>query len=258
MARTKAPLSPAIHRNELFPAMQALVRLWQAHQRPIIVQLAGVEGGEGCSSIAEALANVVYAETQVGILLVSFDSETLPGEAFDRQLVVEHTGRHTTANGEEQLGLIRARMHSSALRSAIAGRLDLDLDDLPPEIGLILLDTEPLLKSFEASAIGSQVDGVFVVVSANGTSTQAARKAIAAIANSGGQALGVIVNRRRFRAPRWLARLIGLPVSNLADWLRQVPTPAKPEEDKKGEQSKPWRRRSAAPKAAAKAPAPGP
>ena len=257
MAKTKAPLSPPIHRNELFPAMQALVRLWQFHQRPIIVQLAGIEGGEGCSSIAEALANVVYAETHVGILLVTFDSVTLPGEAFGRQLVVEHSSRHINASGVEQVGLIRARMHSSALRSAIAGRLDLDLNDLPPEIGLILLNTEPLLKSFEASAIGSQVDGVFVVVSANATSTQSARKAIAAIANSGGQALGVIVNRRRFRAPRWLARLIGLPVSNLAEWMRQGTAPApvmSVEEQKADTKDKPWQRRTAAPKA--KAPGP--
>ena len=65
------------------------------------------------------------------------------------------------------------------------------------------------------------------------------------------------VSGRTPRAPRWLARLIGLPVSNLAEWMRQGTAPApvmSVEEQKADTKDKPWQRRTAAPKA--KAPGP--
>lgn len=219
MTRTADRLGPPIHRNELFPAMQALIRLWREHDRPIIVQVAGVNGGEGTSTVARALADIVYAESRVGILLITFDTDGAPGRNFDREVIIEIASDAEMGEVAE-VGVISARMHSAALRSAIVNRVDLDLGgDLPPEIGLVLLDTEPVLRSFEAAAIAAQVDGVFLVVSAQETTAHDTHKALAIVRNASSHFLGLILNRRRFRAPRGLAALFGLSVSPLKDWM---------------------------------------
>lgn len=198
------PLTPAIQRKEIFPALQLLFRLCQQQQRPVILQIAGVSGGEGASSFADAFATIAHAEARVGVLVVTFD-DTSPAEP------VKLRPPRPQGKAAAEMGVVRARMNSAMLRSAIAGKMDIGLSDLPPEIAVVILDTEPLLACAEASAIGPQVDGVILVIS-DATRATAARKAIEAIELAGGRPLGIVMNRRRYRAPRWLARMLDLSV----------------------------------------------
>ena len=214
-------LVPAVHRREIMPALQMLLRLCHQHQRPIILQVTGVQGGEGASTMAEALATQVSVEAQVAVLLVTFDANA-PAEPVNLKSV-QPQGQTNSKAGR----IIRARMHSAMLRSAIAGRSDIGLSDLPPDIVFVVLDTEPLLTSPEAAAVGPQVDGVIVVASKN-TSARMARKAADLIDSAGGTALGLIVNRRRYRVPRWIGRIIGIAGPVLDKGYDQLPLPPWP------------------------------
>lgn len=214
-------LVPAVHRDEIMPALQMLLGLCQQHQRPIILQVAGVQGGEGASTMAEALATQVSVEAQVAVLLVAFDGNA-PAEPVDLK-----SARLQGQNSNKAGRVICAHMHSAMLRSAIAGRSDIGLSDLPPDIVFVILDTEPLLTSPESAAIGPQVDGV-IVVAAKDTSARTVRRAADLIDSAGGTALGLIVNRRRYRVPRWIGRIIGIAGPVLEKGYDQLPLPPWP------------------------------
>lgn len=213
-------VEPPIHRDEVLPAIRTILRMCQTHERPLILQVAGINGDEDASSVAEALARIAQEEMHVGVLLVGFDEDSSE-DSVNLTHGLSQVRTRRRAGSDSDVGLIKARMHSSLLRSAIAARVDIGLSDLPPEIVLVVLDTEPLLKSVEAAVIGQQMDGVILVASARNTLAGDAHRALADITQAGGNPIGLIVNHRRFRTPAWLARLFGSAVAPRRIWPRK-------------------------------------
>ena len=68
----------------------------------------------------------------------------------------------------------------------------------------ILIDCRSLRVSSEAAVLGSNVDGVAVVVEAGQTRREEILNAQRTIENAGGKFLGFVLNKRRYPVPEWL------------------------------------------------------
>ncbi|MGL4239268.1 hypothetical protein [Tabrizicola sp.] len=227
MADDWSTLSPPIHRNEVFPALQAILRLYQQHDHRVTVQIAGVERGELAHNVARALAEFAQGLDKSGVCLLICDNE---GAADDDdedddeepEVIPPPPPRRRGAKGQTEV--VPAPAPPPPARLGNAAILDGGLPDLEgdPNAGLVILDTPPILTSLTSSAIAGRADGVILVVSA-ADKLHDISKAVDAIRASGGRLLGVILTGRRYRLPRWLARLFGLPRSRIRSWTRNSP-----------------------------------
>ena len=82
--------------------------------------------------------------------------------------------------------------------SRLAGRIV----ELRQEFRYALMDSPPVNLYADAVPLVQAADGVILVVSANSTRRDAARKAKACFENAGANLLGVVLNNRTYPVPR--------------------------------------------------------
>lgn len=87
-------------------------------------------------------------------------------------------------------------------------RLRRAMTQLRESFDVVLLDTAPLIAYPDTLAIGGEVDGVALVVEADGESQEVVSRATDIMRSAGVALIGVILNRRRYFIPRWLYRLL--------------------------------------------------
>ena len=68
----------------------------------------------------------------------------------------------------------------------------------------ILVDSPPATTSTDGLAISSKVDGVVLVVEAEKTRWPVAETVRDRIKSSGGNILGIVLNKRRYYIPEWI------------------------------------------------------
>lgn len=221
MTGDPSELWPPIHQDELLPALRAIVRLQHGQDRRTLVQVAGINGDAPSTDVARALAEFVQTRTRIGVRLVTCDSEGLPEKRPDRDGTADVAKRESRRGTKGLFGPTPSRLRGAAPGAAILDGF-LPVLDHEPDIGLVILDTAPVLHSLAASGVAAQVDGVILVVSATGSSLRDISGAIATVRLSGGTLLGLILIGRRYRVPRWLARMLGLPYSRSARWTKDL------------------------------------
>lgn len=219
MTGESTKLRPQIHRNEVFSALQAILRLYQQHDRRVTVQIAGVRSGELAHNVARALAEFAQGLDKSGVCLLICDNEGATDSQADQDAIPPPSPRRRGGKGQAAAAPAAApgRLRNAAILDG--GLPDLEGD---PKAGLVILDTPPILTSLTSSAISGRADGVILVVSASELLSDLA-DAIEAIRASGGRLLGVILTGRRYRLPGWIARLLGMPHSRIDSWSSALP-----------------------------------
>jgi capsular exopolysaccharide synthesis family protein len=205
-----------ISREEKMKLVQRLFLL-PGSEAPHLVVFCGVETGDGSSWVCARASETLATQVKTSVCLVDanlrapflhqhFRTDNLPGLAdavhqsgpvrkFAHQLNggnlwVITCGSKTT----DPHGLLT----SDGLRSRLA--------ELRMEFDYVLVDGPPVNLYADTALLGKLADGVVLVVQANSTHREAARKAMESLASANVAVLGVVLNKRTFPIPQSLYR----------------------------------------------------
>lgn len=206
------PEAHVLSREELVKLVQ-MVFLLPGNNSPRVVVFTGVESGVGCSSICAGAAEALAAHVTEPVCLVDsnlrypslhlcFEMEN--GKGLSESLV----------NPEPILEFVREPngegpwLLSSGLNFSPSGgvlnakRLGARVEELRREFGYVLMDSPPVNIYSDAISLGQASDGVVLVLSANSTRKEAARKAKENLQIAGARVLGAVLNNRTYPIPQ--------------------------------------------------------
>ena len=179
-----------------------------------VVQVVGLQGGEGVTTLTRSLARSVRAGMGVGVQHVSF-SEGFGGP---------EVRRGEAGGGDDRLGdgIQHVVLPVGAIPRILADGLEGETGARPGTVRLVLVETPPLLSSVEGAAMSGQVDGTIIVAGADSSTYTAARAGRDVVERAGGRVLGIVLNKRRYRVPGTVARVLGIPGSRTGGLRRAV------------------------------------
>jgi hypothetical protein len=185
---------------EVSGLLQAAAGVQGVSGAPAVIQIAGVAGGEGATTLAREFARMTAGRLGRRVCLVTTGGGADGSEAQLAGAVANGAGFRALSLPEETF---------NAETPTGVGAM---LGGLQPDADLFVIDSPPMNRSIAGFLVSRQASGTILVADAGRTSTDAAEIACRAVAGSGGRLLGVVVNRRRHRAPRVVAELFGLGV----------------------------------------------
>jgi capsular exopolysaccharide synthesis family protein len=101
------------------------------------------------------------------------------------------------------------RVSASPVDVFDGGSVDEFITQLKSRFGFIVFDAAPVLDFPDACALAPHIDGTLLVVEAEKTSVNDARKAKRELERAGARLFGVILNRHREYTPRFLRGVVG-------------------------------------------------
>jgi capsular exopolysaccharide synthesis family protein len=206
----------AISLEERVKLVQRLFLL-PGSEAPRLVVFCGVESGDGsswvCTRASETLASqvkasvcVVDANLRTPFLHQHFRTDNLLGLAdavYQSGPVRKFAHQLNGAN----LWLITCGSKTTDSHSLLASEgLRSRLAELRAEFDYVLVDGPPVNLYADTALLGKLVDGVVLVVQANSTHREAARKAKESLDSANVRLLGVVLNKRTFPIPEFLYR----------------------------------------------------
>jgi capsular exopolysaccharide synthesis family protein len=180
-----------------------------------VIQFIGSREGEGTSTVVREFARVSAMKFGKSVLLLDADQHHPRQHLFFHiaaecgwQEVVRDNGPIEKAfhqYGETRL-FISPSSQNFASHPQIYNSLLLDVfwKKLKQRFDLILVDSPPVTTSTDGLAISSKVDGVILVVEAEKTRWPVAENVRDRIKRSGGNILGIVLNKRRFYIPDFI------------------------------------------------------
>jgi capsular exopolysaccharide synthesis family protein len=203
-----------IAREECVKLVQRIFLAPTEKPRQVIV-FAGVDRGDGCSTICLNTAKVLAANTSKSICIVeaNFRTPSLPMTLG----VANHYG---LADSLQKSGDIRTfanqlkpanlwLLSGGAVTSDSFGLLNSDalagrVQELRNEFDFILIDTPAIGPYADAIALGRVSDGVVVVLQAEATRRESALKGIENLRQANIEILGAVLNQRTFPIPNFV------------------------------------------------------
>jgi len=165
------------------------------------VVFSAVDGGSGSTFISTQTAEILANQLGEPVCLVdaNFRSPRI-NQHFE---VEDWNGRR----GIEELTLVVYRpSYADCPRLASLDRLQNLIADLRKRFTYIIIDAAPLIGYPDATLFARMSDGLVMVLEANFTRRETARKAKQLVETSGGSVLGAVLNRRDFPIPEMLYR----------------------------------------------------
>jgi len=214
-------------RRELFGVAQALLPLVRGAKGPWVVMVSGVEGGEGATTVARNLADLVAREYAIPVCLVRVaDPQGATPQGATPQGATPQGAQANRAQANraaDALAPVRRAMAEEAdpaevllvdlSRQSLGAAMDAGLRESLSRIsqyaGVFLIDGPPLLDSIDAGRLCAEVDGMILVAEADRTTPEAVDAARAAIDAYGGRLIGGVLNKRRHRLPAFLEAMVG-------------------------------------------------
>jgi Mrp family chromosome partitioning ATPase len=199
-------------RDELMKLMQH-VYVMPGAAAPRTVVLAGTEPGNGCSWISCRMADMLASHVQGPVCIVDANFRS-PGlhQLFG---VENHNGLSDALEAKEpirnflrplgrpNLWLLSCGADATDRRSLLSSdRMRLRLVELRQYFGYVLVDSPALSLGNEGVVVSRAADGVVLVLKANSSRREAARKAIQDLQNAGVRILGAVLNQRTFPIPQ--------------------------------------------------------
>ncbi len=189
------------------------------HTKSRVIQFIGSREGEGTSTIVREFARVSSQQIGDCVLLLDGDRhQPTQGYFFDKQ---DQYGWIEALKKEEeidgalyQIGQSKLFMSPSCNSSVSTPEIFNSptfsgfCQKLKTDFDLVLIDSAPLTTSPDGLAIASRVDGIVIVVEAEGTRWQTVRKVKDSLTRVGGNVLGVVLNKRRFYIPQSIYKLL--------------------------------------------------
>ncbi len=205
--------------EEMMKLVQRVFLLPGPGGQPRTVLFCGVKQSEGCSwtcaRVGETLAAqgagsvcVVDANLRTPSLHEYFGVDNLRGL---REAVIQPGAIRNLALTlkPSNLCLIPSGARVSDPHTVLASdRLRSLITELRSEFDHVLVDAPPVALYADAIVLGKLTDGVILVVGANSTRREAARKAKESLEAANVRLLGVVLNRRTFPVPEGLYRRV--------------------------------------------------
>lgn len=208
----------ALTREERIKLVQRVFLLSGA-DGPRVVLFSGVEAGDGSSWICAHAAETLASQVQGAVCVVDANLRT---PSLHRYFRTENLGGLTDAIAQSQairnfaqqlnggnLWLITSGSKSTDPRGLVTSdQFRSRLSELRAEFDYVLVDGPPVNLYADSTLLGKLADGVVLVVQANSTHREAARKAKESLDSANVRLLGVVLNKRTFPIPEALYRKV--------------------------------------------------
>ncbi len=191
--------------------------LQHAAKSCLVVVFAGIDHGAGCSHVIGQAAETLARNVQGSVCVVdaNFRSPSLP-EFFG---VSKHTGLLDSLAHEgpllgfaEELGPSNLWLLSCGMLAPDSPRLlnstrfKLRIAELRENFDYVLIDSPPLSRYGDALSLGQVSDGLVLVLEANATRKESARKAVEILRAVPIAVIGAVLNKRTFPIPQSVYR----------------------------------------------------
>ena len=228
LAGTPSPLpgasslgSPALQidgmaREEVVKLVQRLF-LVSGAQLPRQVVFAGTERGNGCSWICAHVAEILASQVASSVCVVDCD---VHAPTLHREFQVQN--HYGLADALREGGSIRqyvqvlsrpnlcllscGAIDDKSPQTVSLERMHQRLTELRAEFDYVLLDAAPLNCSNLAMLLGSWCEGMVLVLKANSSNRNAARKLVQELQAAKTNVLGAVLNQRTFPIPESIYR----------------------------------------------------
>jgi len=197
-------------REELLKLVQR-VFLVQTPRRSRAVVFADIDSGDGCARLcAEAAKTLAHNATgQVCLIDANLHSDFLPrvlGATTSYGLAdsLHQPGpirKFTQKLGPDNLSFISLRSSDGSSNFLSADGLKARIEELLNEFEYLLFNAPSVIVDGIAVLLGPLVDGVILVVEANSTHREVARKAKERLESASVRLLGAVFNNRTFPIP---------------------------------------------------------
>ncbi len=182
---------------------------------PRVTVFSGIERGDGCTSVCARAAEALMAMSDGTCCIVDANLRA-PGvhEYFQMK---NRSGFAEALTNSGPLREFAQPMYGGKLMVITAGTKDIEpsvllsspaltarIAELRREFAFVLIDTPPVNLFSDASSIGKQTDGAVLVLNANSTRRETARRSKAEFEGAGVPVLGAVLNRRTFPIPQSL------------------------------------------------------
>ncbi len=180
---------------------------------PQVVIFAAVERGSGCSWMCARTAEILSARVEGLVCLVdaNFHSPSLhrhfeiedPGNSNDE--LASAPAQQLVRPGRSNLWLLSYAPVNGDWRTPLSFyRLESRLSELRKNFTYVLIDAPPINAYADATLLGRMADGMVMILEANTTRREAARRAKDSLDAAGIRLLGAVLNKRTFPIPERL------------------------------------------------------
>ena len=182
------------------------------------VVFSAVDGGSGSTFISTQTAEILANQLGEPVCLVDanfrsprinqhFEVEDWNGRRGIEELTLMPAATNDAEAKKSNLWLVVYRpSYADCPRLASLDRLQSLIADLRKRFTYIIIDAAPLIGYPDATLFARMSDGLVMVLEANFTRRETARKAKQLVETSGGSVLGAVLNRRDFPIPEMLYR----------------------------------------------------
>jgi capsular exopolysaccharide synthesis family protein len=200
------------------------IQVWITNRSPEAppiqaVMVASCQRGSGATTTAGGLAGTLAKPPTAKVLIVDANLRTpsldLLFDARQRRGFSELLSNGDGDGGDfvqpttrPNLFVLTAGGSSGPLEIFSPAALSRLVTRLKSRFDFIVFDTSPLLEFPDAYALAPHVDAVLMVVEADGTLVDDARRVMRQLERSGARAAGIILNRRRDYTPPLLRRAL--------------------------------------------------
>jgi len=210
------PVTPAlaiegIELEEFTKLVQRLFTL-PAGEAPRTVVFTATENGNGCSWVCARVGEVLASQVSGSVCLVDanlrrpslhsqFTSENHYG--LSDALVKTGSMRTFARNlGRPNLWMVSCGSNPEEGQGFLSSeRMRLRMAELRSEFDYVLIDAAALGDANDAVVLGAAADGVVLVLKANASRRESARKAMQDLQSASARVLGAVLNQRTFPIP---------------------------------------------------------
>jgi Mrp family chromosome partitioning ATPase len=199
-------------RDEVMKFVQH-VFLMPGAEAPRTVVLAGTEPGNGCSWICCRAAEILASQVRGPICVVDanlrspglhqyFGVENHHGLS-DALKATESIRNFVSPIGRQNLWLLSCGANATNSRNLlISDSIRLRLAELRQYFEYVLIDAPALSLGSDGIVLSRAAEGVVLVLKANASRREAARRAVQDLQNAGARILGAVLNQRTFPIPQ--------------------------------------------------------
>lgn len=207
-----------LSREESMKLVQRLF-LQPGSESPRVVVFCSVEAGDGASWVCSHAGEMLASQVESSVCLVDANLRTPFLHDYFRRDALRgftdsilqpgpiHDFAHQVNGGK--LWLLPCGSNSSDPQSLLnSERLRSRIAELKAEFRYVLIDGPPVNLYADTPLLGKLADGIVLIIQANFTRREAARKAIESLEFANVRVFGTVLNKRLFPIPEFLYRRI--------------------------------------------------
>ena len=203
-------------RDEMYKLVQRVFMAPGAGRGRMVV-VSAMEAGNGCSWICARMAEVLASQVSGSVCVVDANLRS-PGlnrefnvpnhfGLTDALQVNEPIRRFVTSLSRPNLWLLSCGAEVEGMQSMLSSdRMRALLPELQREFDYVLIDAPPIVSGDDSVVLGRSAEGIVLVLRANASRRETARKAVQNLESANVRVLGAVLNRRTFPVPESIYR----------------------------------------------------